>query len=159
MRPTVSAAVSDRPISEAGLVDWANREAQPVLSQLRTFANARSVERATATTDGAGAYIRIWESPDPPTDATWTITATVAGMSSTAGGAPRAGYVLAAVVASVAGTVTLTGTTVLASHETAAGIDARFGVSGRTAYVEARDAATGAMDFVAVVDTTEVRFL
>jgi len=139
-------------------VDWANREVQPVLAQLRTVANAKGTERVTGSTLGAGAYVRIWESIELPTDAAWSLAATVAGMSSTAGGAERAAYLIGGLAASVAGAVTLTGSTVIHSQETAAGIDARFGIDGRTVYLEVRDAAAGAMDFVAIVDTTEVRF-
>lgn len=159
MKPTVSTAVSDRPVAEEGLVEWANREIQPVLNQLRTGANARGIERVSGTTDGAGTYLRVWASVEPPTDAAWHVTATVAAMSSAAGGTERAAYLLGGLVSSIAGAVTLTGSTAVYSFETTGTIDARLGVTGRTAYIEVRDTGGGAMDFVVVVDVTEARFI
>jgi hypothetical protein len=157
MKPTVTIAVSDKPIAKDDLVDWANREALPFFKQARAGLNAAGIERASGRTAGAGAYVTIWTSPEMPTDATWNILASVAAMTVPGAGTERAGYLLAGAFESVAGTVTLFGSTSLYSHETTAAIDARFAVSGRTAIIEVRDDAIGAMDFVAVIYTTEVR--
>lgn len=138
-------------------MDWANREIKPLLDQVRAFANARGVERQEGVTDGLGTFLQVWVSDELPTDAAWTLTASVVGSSDAAGGAKKAGYVLAGLASSIAGTVTLTGQSVLFSAETDAACDARFGVTGRTVFLEVRDDAVSAMRFASVVDVTEAR--
>lgn len=160
MRLTAEQAVRETPVSEKGVPAWANEELLPLLRQLRNAVNASAVERSTVTTGGAGAYARLWTSPPMPTDSTWHIEALVSGTDSAAGGSQHAGYALAATVGSTAGAVAQVGaTTTIAAHESAAGIDARFGVDAaeRVVYLEARDAGAAPMDFVAVTQTSEAR--
>lgn len=158
MRPTVQPTLPGSPVPSdlEAIAAFINREALAVLRALREAVNYESTERKTATTAGAGAYVTVWTSPEMPTDSTWTCRASVAGTDATAGGSQHASYLLGATFQSVAGTVAQVGaTSVLYSHESAAGIDARFTVSGQTVLLEARDAGAAAMNFVAVVHTTE----
>lgn len=157
MKPSVSQAVSGRPISKEALTDWANREAQPLLQQLRKFANARGVEKQDGLTDGAGTFLQIWASDTLPADATWMLTATIAATSDAAAGARKAAYLLTAIASSVDGTVSLLAQSTLWDHETDAAFDARFAVSGRTVFLEVSDGAVAAMRFASVVDVTEAR--
>jgi hypothetical protein len=157
VKPTVTQAVSDRPVDQEDLVDWVNREATPVLAQLRKAANAVGSYQATGRTTGGGGYLTIWTSPELPADATWCVGGSVAAMAAAPGGGERAAYLVYCMVTSIAGVVTITGASSLYSAETNAAIDARFGVTGRTAYLEVRDAATAVMDFVAVIEITEAR--
>jgi hypothetical protein len=157
VKPTVATAVSARPVDDKGVVDWANREVVPVLSQVRDAVNVVGTQRVTGRTAGAGAYLKIWQSSDLPTDAAWNVSAYVTAMAAAPGGPERAAYFLGGLVSSVAGAVALVGTTTVYAQETTAAIDARFGVLARGAYLEVRDAGAGMMDFVAVVDVAEVR--
>lgn len=160
MKNTVEQAVRDAPVSKDDLVRWVNEEVKPLVRQMREALNACAIERSSATSDGAGTYVRVWTSPAMPTDAAWHIEALVAGMDAVAGIGQRAGYALAGSFASVAGVVSQIGaTTVLASHESAAGMDTRLGVDAteRVVYLEACDNALGAMNWSAVTQTHEVR--
>lgn len=158
MNATVTAPVSDRGVSEDSVIPWVNREAIPVLRQLRQAANYASCERQEADSAGDGNYVTVWTSPAMPTDATWQVTAHVVGVS-ISGAAQRASYMLVRAVESTAGTVAaIAATTTIASAESAGACDARLQVdaSGRTVYVDARDDATSPMRWVAVVHIHEV---
>lgn len=160
MKSTVEPTLPGTPVPERPetINRFINKEALPLLRALRDAANLEARERVTVTTDGLGTYSRLWTSPEMPSNATWTIRASVAGTASAAGGVQHAGYLLGATFQSTAGTVTQTGSTsVLYSHESAAAIDTRFNVDSvlRTVYLESRDDAAGAMIFIAVVSTTE----
>lgn len=157
MRLTVSTAIPDQPIADGAIARWLNREGLPVLRQLRAFANFLFSDRKTAITAGGGAYTRIWTSGEMPTDGTWLIIANVTGVS-VSGAAQRAGYVLSSTFQSTSGTCAQVGAaTTVASHESAAAIDARLAVdtTNRVVYLEARDDGTSPMRFVAVVSTNE----
>lgn len=157
MKPTVTKAVSGRPVKAESLEDWANKEVVPVLQQLRAASNFSGVERAEVTTAGAGVATVIWTSPEMPTDASWLVTATVTGLS--VSGVERAGIVVNVTTQSTAGgAVTQVGTTNVSTHVTTVGIAASFAVVGRTVTLSVNDGGTGAMTFVALVDTTEARF-
>lgn len=157
MKPTVTKAISDRPVDQAGLVAWANAEVQPVLKQLRTGANARGIERQEGVTDGAGTFLQVWVSDPLPTDAAWALTASVAATTDAASGGQKACYLLVGFVSSAGGVVTLNSQSALFTSETDAACDARFGVSGRSVYLEVRDEGTVPMRFASVVDVTESR--
>jgi hypothetical protein len=158
VKPTVVTPVSGRPVTEDALVEWVNKEAVPLLSQTRTAVNSRSTERAEITTDGSGTSTVIWTSPAMPSDAAWLVSATVAGLS-VSPGVQRAGFSLNITAQSTAaGAVTSVGTTAISTHVTTFGIDAVFSVMGRFVLLEVNDGATGAMQFTAVLDTTEARF-
>jgi hypothetical protein len=141
--------VSDVPIKEGNLLSWVNNEAQRLLRQLRSGANSVLTERTECATLGAGAFVRLWESAALPTAAAWGVRTTVTGVS-TSGAAQRADYELAASFESTAGTVAQVGTTTTVhSAESTAAINARFGATARTIYVEVRDDATSPMHWVA----------
>jgi len=157
MKLTVPFPVSDRTVEEKGILPWINGETQKLLKQLRAALNYRGSERATAATAGAGAYVTVWTSDALPTDACWSIVAHVVAVS-VSGAAQRAGYVLSGTFESTAGVVAQVGTdTVISTHESAAAINARFGVdaTARTIYVEARDDATSPMNVTVVVHVNE----
>ncbi len=156
MKLSAEQAVRETPVSEQTIPRWANEELLPLLRQLRQAVNACAIERTTATSDGAGTYVRLWTSPALPTDACWHCEVLIAGVSAVA----SAGYALAASFASQASVVAQVGaTTVIASHESAAAIDARFGVDAvtRVVYVEVRDDAVVPMLWTAVTQTHEAR--
>lgn len=157
MKLTAPFALSSRPIEQNGLLFFINREATVLLRQLRTFANALGTEVNSADSLGAGAYVRVWTSDALPTDAAWTITANVVGVS-TSGAAQRASYGLAGLFESTAGTISQIGaTTSLWTIESAAACNARFGVdaTNRVIYVEARDDAVSPMRWTAVTAINE----
>lgn len=157
MKPSVEQAVSDRPVVERVLESWVNRELTPLLREIRSVLNMRGVSKGEADGTTLSAYATVWTSAEMPTDATWNVEAFVVGCAQAAGGAQHASYVLTGTFQSVAGTVSQLGaTTSVASAESNAAIDARFGVADRTVYIEARDDGVGLMSWVAVVATTEV---
>ena len=160
MKNTIEPALSDSPLDERPerVGKALNKDIVPVVKALRAFANYTGVEKKTASTAGAGVFVRLWTSAEMPSDACWMVLASVAGTGSTAGGTQHAGYLIAATFQAQAATVTQTGsTTVLVSHESDAAIDCRYGVdsANRQVYVEVRDAGTAAMSFTAVVEVTE----
>jgi hypothetical protein len=86
-----------------------------------------------------------------------SVLANVAGVS-TSGAAQRASYGISATFESTTNTVAqVDADTVIWSDESAANINARFGVdtTARTAYLEARDDGTSPMRFTAVVQVNE----
>lgn len=160
MRSTVEPGLPGSPVPERieHVGRFINRELLPVLRALRDAANYQGTQRSTATTDGTGVYARLWTSGELALDATVTVRASVVGTAAAAGGSQHAGYLLCATFQSTGGVVTQTGaTSVLYAHESAAAIDARFGVdsTARTAYVEVRDDATAAMVFAGVTEALE----
>jgi hypothetical protein len=154
MRLTAETAVSDLAVSEAKLESWANKETRPLLRQLRTAANAKGIERATATSDGAGTYITAWTSPELPSDCGWTVTADVTGV----GGTVRANYRITQDVSSTAGTVAALAPNLLELYvESDAACDARITVDAvnRVVTVDVRDEATTPMSWTVIVSTGE----
>lgn len=157
MRPTVKPAVSPRPVREAvgDLAEWANREVQPALKELRAFANTTSTEAGKVETDGLGNFAPVWTSAEMPTDATWGIRAMVTGYAG--GGSGRAVILCAGAAFSSGGSVNLGSQATLWSFVSDPAIQAQFVVSGRQIVLEVCDDGFGPIAFTAVVDTTEVR--
>lgn len=157
MKLTVSYPVSDRSVEEKEIPTWVNQEARRVLQQGRAALNLTYRARGEAETAGTGAYTRIWTSPVLPTSGCWDLTARIAAVS-ISGAAQRASYHLIRTYESTAGTCAAVGAASTAhSAESAAAIDARFGVdtTNRVVYVEGRDDGTSPMRFVAVVELNE----
>jgi len=157
MKLSVPSALSERAITQDGLLSWINDEAVRVLRQVRQLANYFFTERKQVNTAGDGAYTRIWTSSALPTDACWVLTADVAAVS-TSGAAQRAAYEIRATVESTSSAVAQVGsTTSVSAHESTASIDARFAVDGtlRVVYLEGRDDATSPMRFTAVIRVNE----
>lgn len=159
MKPTVSIAVSGRQIQEEQLTDWANGEVRPFMDQTRTFANVRGVERTGCATRGDGALVRLWTSPPMPTGAAWKISFSVVGRAPTASHYWTA-WELAALAASDGGVVALPLASQIWGMAATLGINwfISFDSTARTIFLEVGDANDGTpMEFVAVVETTEVR--
>jgi hypothetical protein len=149
---TVQRGVSERPVDDKSVVDWANQEASVLLRQIRSALNARIQAAGSAATDGAGTYAALWVSEAMPTDGTWLIEARAVGVT-TSGTAQRAAYLLSAAFQSTAGVCAQVGATTTTGYESAAGCDARLTLdaAARTVTLEARDNATSPMNYTGVV--------
>lgn len=156
MKPTVSQGLTDRPVPEGQEREAMNTEVLPVLRATRDAANFRATFRtSTSTSDSLSAYKRAWESEQVPTTGIWKVEAHAVGLDTAGGGC---GYHKEAIFQHVAGVPAQVGATAsLASQETAAAFDGRFGVdaTANTVYFEVRDNGVAAT-FVTVVHVLEV---
>lgn len=141
--------VSSRDIQDSTLLPWAKREVIPVLRAIKTRADAAPVFVIDKTdSDGAGTYLTLW-SDVIPTGRRWTVVACVGGSADTV----DAAYQIAGTFKNLAGTVSQIGTTTaVVSHESAAGCDAKFDVTGTTISVQVRDDAAAAMTWDGFVE-------
>lgn len=155
MKLTAAQPVSQRSLGDDDFAAWAKKEGNPLLLQLRTFAN--QVERAAAfvTTNATGAYVTAW-SEDVPDQVTWLVTASVAARA-VSGGSARAGYVFAGAFYRDGGALTQQGITAsLFSAESVLAFDARFNILGNTLQVQVLDDGARTVDWQAVVTVQEV---
>ena len=154
MKLTVPTAIAQRAVvADPGtLAFWADREAKPVISQLREFANQITRERVEQETGGAGAAAILWESDELPDDCTWTVFARATAAGS--GGYGSYGLILTA--RSVGGVVSALSTTTLWEHDLGS-MSAVLNVdpTARTAILTVNDGGLSAMQWVAVVEVME----
>ena len=143
METTISPPVSSREIKEEEVAAWANKEALPVLRELRNFANIEQVVAANTTSAGDGEWAILWASAPIPTGVAVRVIADVIGLAD----GEEVTYRLVAFFRNNDGTLAQVGATeILWSFESVAGADARFQISGQTITVEVRD--DGASPFV-----------
>lgn len=81
MNLTVEQPVSPRPPGDDDFAYWVVQEANPLLVDLRTFANTRQQIRVTAQTVLSAAPLVIWASEDMPVHAAWDVELVVLGIA------------------------------------------------------------------------------
>jgi hypothetical protein len=79
---TVDRAVSAKQLDKEAVLPWANKEAIPLLRDLRDFANREITIAVDMTTTGTERPL-LWSSDEMPTDAAWTVEATVLALAPT----------------------------------------------------------------------------
>ena len=138
MESTVSPPISSREIKEEVEVvaAWANKEAIPVLRELREFANAEQVLTTTGVSAGDGAWTTLWVSDPVPTGVAVRVIADVIGKSES----EAVCYQRAAFFMNEGGTLDqIDSTEAIWSFESAAGPDVRLQISGQTITLEVQD--------------------
>jgi hypothetical protein len=156
VRTTVEAPVSPRPVQDEDFEAWVRKEANPILTQLRSFANQREHTKTTLTTAATGVYTTIW-SEAAPDGAAWYATAFIVGRA-TVGGNARAAYELRGLFYRDSGALTQEGaTSVTFSAESVAAFDTRFNITSNTLTVQVLDDAVHTMDWTCVVVIEESR--
>lgn len=137
--------------SEKELLDWANREAIPLLRQLRARANDVYHAVFELSTAASGAFATIWTSDAMPTDSAWFVEVRVIGRAS-AGTDQRTAYVARGTFYNDSGTVAQQGSTSSDyAEESAAGCDLRFAVSGQTVTFDVKDDGVSTYSWLAFV--------
>lgn len=148
METTVSPPVSSREIKEEEVVAWANKEALPVLRELRDFANAEQVAASNVVTVGDGEWSTLWVSDPIPTGVAVRVVADVIGQ----GDEEAACYQRVAFFRNEGGTLTQIGATQAPwTLETAAGADVRLEVAGQTITLDVRDDGAEAFSWHSIV--------
>lgn len=153
MKLSVPTAIAERAITPdaPGIALWADREATPVLNQVRSFANQVTRERADYNSPAAAGFSIVWESDEMPTDGTWTLFVRL-----TAGGAQYSSTGLVATLRSVGGAVSLITSTTLWSHlGGATAVQLVVDAAARTAQLSFDDGGAGVLRVVAVIETME----
>lgn len=153
MKPTVVQGVSPRAVPADGVVEWANREALPILRELRAAANFEAiVEFSNVETSGAPGV--IWTSEEMPTTGIWLVEVRVVA-STQAISTVCAGLVARRAFVSVAGALTALGSTDITRWRNPATWDLALDVNAAARTVTA----TGTDDGVASYWTGTARIL
>lgn len=158
MRLAAQHPVTSREIKGDGMQRFVNDELLKVLRAVRSGVNALNPERHVARTDGQGTYVRIWQSDELPTNCMYSVVADVVGVTALGYAAERAHYRLVGSFQAITAVAQVGGTTTVHSYESAAGINARFGVdaTARAVYLEVRDnGGDSVMQFTAVITQNE----
>jgi hypothetical protein len=141
------------------LLRWANKEAIPLLRQLRARLNDTYNAVFELSTAATGAFTSVWTSDAMPTDSAWMVEIRVIGRA-TAGTDQRTSYVARGTFYNDSGVVAQQGSTSSDYvEESAAGCDFRFAVVGQTVTFDVKDdgASTfGWLAFVSVYPSREV---
>lgn len=140
MRGIVRRAVSDREVKdEKAVVDWANKEAIPVLREMRDVHALEAVIGASVDSAGDAVLTNIWTSDPIATDSVLQVVAEVLAMS-TSGATQTASYVRRATFRDVAGVPSQLGTTSsVYTEESVAGYDVAFSLSGSSILLDVQD--------------------
>lgn len=146
---TVNHPVSDREIAKTEDVQaWANKEAIPVLRELRSFANQEQVQGSNTLTPGDGQWQNLWVSDPVPTGVAMRVIADVIGVSS----ADWVCYRRVAFFRNVDGSVAQVGPTEpLWSLESSGGPDVRLQVVGQTVTLDVQDDGANSFEWHAMV--------
>jgi hypothetical protein len=145
---TVKTPVSEREVKQTDVAAWANKEAVPVLRELRGFANAEQVAQVQVATVGAGDWTLLWTSGAVPTGVSVRILADVVGESDTDSGS----YGRVALFRNQDGALGQVGATAsLWTLESAAGPDVRFRLEGQAVLLEVQDDGVEEFTFYGIV--------
>ncbi len=132
MRGMVRRAVSDREVAREPeeVAGWINKEAIPLLREMRDVHGLEPVVGAAVSSAGDGVFTNIWTSDPVPTDSVVQVEARIIGRATS--GAPQAvSYVRRATFVNEAGVLAQLGTTVAEySDESDSGFDVRLQISG-----------------------------
>lgn len=155
MKNTVDTAASPVDVKDAeAVLPWVNKEARPLLAQLRDVANTQYRAAITYSTAATGTPTTVWTSDDMPTDSVWLVEVrALAWKASTA--SERCAYIRRATFYSSGGTVGQQGATSPEyTEESAAACDVTLSVSGSAVICQVQDDAVNAMNWLVVVDIT-----
>jgi hypothetical protein len=149
---TIPNGVAARPLTQDGILFWANKEVNPMLTSLRTAANYETRIYAKAITTQTGTAQWIWKSESMPYNGTWLVKADVAGTGATS----RAVFELSAAFESTGGTSSFLGETTFVRHSSSTSTLAAFTITGSQVQLEVTDDGSP-MTFTAVVDILEAK--
>jgi hypothetical protein len=151
---TVKNGVSRRVVGKNDPLPWINKEALPVMSQMRTALNYRTTQKFYIDTLGDNTWTPVWESGcQLPYDGIWLAEAYVVGQGVT----QRCSFVVHGTASSTTGVATLAGYTIVSNYELDSACDVRFSVdaSARTMLLEVLDNGVEEMRFTAVISVLE----
>lgn len=159
MRPTAISPVSPRPVGDDDFAYWVTQEANPLLADLRTFANTRQQSRLTTQTSLSAIPKVIWISEDMPVLSAWEVSLSVLAISTETPAASRAAYKrVCRFSRNLAGSVILGAiATPVADFEDVAAWDVTPSATGNGVQLTVTGDATRTVNWAAVVIVTEAK--
>jgi hypothetical protein len=149
---TIPNGVAARPLTQDGVLFWANKEVNPMLTSLRTAANYETRVKVSGLTTQTGTAQWVWRSEQMPYNGAWLVKADVVAMGATS----RAVFELSAAFESTGGTASFAGETTFVRHSSSTSTLAQFTISSNVVSLDVTDDGSP-MTFNAVVDVLEVK--